>query len=37
MPEKMTTRLKHLFERPEMTIVPGGTTVMDALLVQNAG
>ncbi len=37
MPEKMTTRLKHLFERPEMTIVPGGTTVIDALMVQKAG
>ena len=37
MPERMTTKLKHLFERPEITVLPGGTTPYHAILTEKAG
>lgn len=36
-PMRMTTRLKHIFERPGLTILPGGTTPFHALMVERAG
>ena len=36
-PEKMTTKLREIFYRPGLTIVPGGATPYHALLTQRAG
>src|SRR5215813_6709553 len=37
VPVRMTTRLKHIFERPGMTIMPGGGTPFHAVMTERAG